>query len=187
MREVRQALRTPVVRRPLPPFHWTEEFLRARAPWLGEEAGPLAERLVGVCEEYRIEPELVLAVIHVESRFHPLAVSPTGARGLMQILPSTGVEVARDAGVPWDGLVTLHDPHQNVELGVTYLAELLERFDGNKALALAAYNQGPGRVERLMANRQPIPSSYVHDVLRKYIEYRRVSARLQGRRHLSAV
>jgi soluble lytic murein transglycosylase-like protein len=81
----------------------------------------------------------VKAVIKAESNFDRMAVSRKGALGLMQLMPSTAAEQrVRDA----------FDPRDNIEGGVSYLRELLERFGHNLPLALAAYNAGPGRVER---------------------------------------
>ncbi len=89
--------------------------------------------------KYRVDPALVRAVIHAESAFKPGALSKRGAMGLMQLMPDT----ARDMGVT-DSL----SPEQNVQGGVRYLAWLLQKSSGNIRLATAAYNAGPGAVER---------------------------------------
>lgn len=90
---------------------------------------------------YQVNPELVVAIISVESAFDPLAVSPKGARGLMQVMPAT----ARRFGIGPD---RLFDPRWNIEAGVRYLHWLAERFEGDLALTLGAYNAGEGAVDR---------------------------------------
>lgn len=87
---------------------------------------------------YDLDEKLVRAVIMVESRYNPGAVSPAGARGLMQIMPGTGQDL---------GLDQPFDPERNIEAGVKYLSRMLHRF-GSIELALAAYNAGPAQVER---------------------------------------
>jgi soluble lytic murein transglycosylase len=90
-------------------------------------------------ERFGLDPHLVRAVIYVESGENPRAVSPKGAEGLMQLMPET----ARELGVQ-----NALRPRENIRGGVSYLASLLDRFDGRLEWALAAYNAGPGAVER---------------------------------------
>jgi soluble lytic murein transglycosylase len=98
--------------------------------------------------KYGLDPHLLLAVIRVESRFDPLAVSPAGALGLMQIMPSTGAEIEEQLGLSSNPAASPFGPDLNVRLGSYYLWRQLEAFGGQPELALAAYNAGPGNVRR---------------------------------------
>lgn len=91
---------------------------------------------------------LVESVIKHESAGDPSAVSPKGARGLMQLMPATAREMARELGLEYDEQRLTSDPAYNRRLGTAYLDKLLRRYDGHVALALAAYNAGPARVDR---------------------------------------
>lgn len=114
---------------------------------LFEQAYPLmtlpiaAERL-----PHPVEPAMILAMIRQESEFDRAAVSPAGARGLMQLMPGTAKQVAASLDLPYSPDRLTRDPAYNVKLGRAYLSKLLGSFDGSVALASAAYNAGPGRV-----------------------------------------
>ena len=102
-------------------------------------APPLNEVVNIASAEYHLDPDLVNSVIHAESGFNAHAVSPKGARGLMQLMPGTGSQLGvRDA----------FDPQANVTGGSRYLRELLERYNFDLVKALAAYNAGPQRVDQ---------------------------------------
>lgn len=94
------------------------------------------------------EAPLVLALIRQESAFDPRAVSTRGARGMMQLLPSTAKSVARATGQRYSRAGLLDDPQYNIQLGMAYLNSMMAKFDHAPALALAAYNAGPSRVNR---------------------------------------
>jgi soluble lytic murein transglycosylase-like protein len=91
------------------------------------------------CKKYGLEPALVKAIIHAESQFDPKAVSPKGAVGLMQLDPITIKEL---------GVADPFNPRHNIYGGVRYFRDLLNTFEGDPQLALAAYNAGPGKVLR---------------------------------------
>ena len=95
-----------------------------------------------------VEWAFVHAIIRQESMFDSDAVSPAGALGMMQVMPATAKEVARKRGLSQNIANLTANPQYNISLGTYYLDELLERYDGSYPLAIAAYNAGPGRVNK---------------------------------------
>ncbi|MBJ6759599.1 transglycosylase SLT domain-containing protein [Myxococcaceae bacterium JPH2] len=106
---------------------------------------PLIERYA---RRSRVDPDLLQGLIREESRFNFRARSSTGALGLAQLMPDTAQAVARALGIPSVDEASLLQPAQNIRLGAAYLGQLLARFDGNPAYAVAAYNAGPAAVDR---------------------------------------
>lgn len=139
-----------------------------------DEIAELAVAIVREARRHELDPALVLAVMDVESNFDSFALSPVGAMGLMQVMPATGEELAAKAGIAWYGPQTLFDPFVNVRLGVAYLRELSDRY-GNLAATLAAYNWGPGHIDRRLRRGTPLPVSYPRLVFEAYGSGRRRS------------
>ncbi|MBZ5641334.1 MAG: lytic transglycosylase domain-containing protein [Acidobacteriia bacterium] len=101
--------------------------------------GKIEEMIREVSARYRVDPALVRAVIETESNYNSTAISRRGALGLMQLVPQTAHQM---------GVSNALDPKQNLDGGVRYLHSLLERYNGDLDKALAAYNAGPGAVDR---------------------------------------
>jgi hypothetical protein len=121
-----------------------------------EDLEPIINR---AAEAYGVDPALIKSVIKVESNFNQNSTSPKGAMGLMQLMPGT----ARDLGVQ-----NAYDPTENVRAGTAYLKTLLNRYDGNVNLALAAYNWGMGNLEKRPERMPAETKNYVASVIRHY-------------------
>lgn len=113
--------------------------IRTTSPARGRIEGAWDQIIDRHASQYGVRPDLVRAVIQVESGFDPRARSSKGAMGLMQLMPGTAEEL---------GVRNPYDPAQNIRGGVAYLSSLLHRYGHNEELALAAYNAGPGAVDR---------------------------------------
>ena len=149
---------------PVPPYVWPDPLQPlpvAIPPWAGVEAAPFAATVQRAATYYQLPPELIWAVIKVESDFRERAVSRAGARGLMQLMPATAKAIGVD-----DPL----DPEQNILGGAYYLRRLANRFRGDIYSTLAAYNAGPTAVRR-HGGVPPYPETrnYIRKVLTYYV------------------
>ena len=123
-----------------------------------------------VCDESQqrdLDYRLALAVIKVESNFRKDVVSEKGARGLFQIKPSLARYIAKDAGVEWNGTKSLHEPDNNIKLGIYHLSKLVEDFK-SLPTALHAYNAGTGKAKALDRCGDEPKTAYTKRVLREY-------------------
>ncbi|MBC8067317.1 MAG: lytic transglycosylase domain-containing protein, partial [Deltaproteobacteria bacterium] len=160
----------------------------ARGQWEQAHPRPFFELVAPREPELGVPPWLTYAIMQTESRFDPGATSWAGARGLIQLMPSTAKAVAEQAGVKLDGDGALYDPETNITLGMSHLGSLVARYgggDGAVALAIPSYNAGAGAVERWLTERQGwdldvfvegIPydetRKYTQSVLGRWLAYR---------------
>lgn len=114
---------------------------------------PFADPVARFAGEKALPQSLVFGIVHQESGFDPTAKSHSGARGLMQIMPATGKELARRLGMSFSN-ERLFEPEYSLRLGTTYFRQMLGIFDNRVELALAGYNGGPGRIGRLWREQQ---------------------------------
>jgi soluble lytic murein transglycosylase-like protein len=128
----------------------------------GNDRQEIDRHIQEAAARHGVEADLVRAVIEVESRFDPRAVSPAGARGTMQLMPATAADL---------GVHDPFDPGQNISGGTRYLRQLLDRYGGNRRLALAAYNWGMGNLERKPEALPRETRQYLQKVEKAYERY----------------
>jgi soluble lytic murein transglycosylase len=127
-----------------------------------------------------VDPYLLMAITRRESAYNPNALSPAGARGLMQLMPGTASQVSRELGISDPGPYGVLDPELNIRLGSTYLRDKLQRYQGNRLAAAAAYNAGPGRVDQWLGDGveafdlfvESIPYRETRDYVQAVLTYR---------------
>jgi soluble lytic murein transglycosylase-like protein len=112
---------------------------RSQAPFYHGDPSAYDRVIRKMAHTYNVDPALIKAVMHAESSFNPHATSRKGASGLMQLMPSTAQQY---------GAYDPYDPVQNIQAAVRYLSELMERYDNDMTLVLAAYNAGENAVDR---------------------------------------
>ncbi len=135
--------------------------------WSAEERAKILAvqpHVRAAAKQYKVDPDLINAMIWVESKFNAKARGPGGSAGLMQLMPSTARALAKQMGER----SRPYNPDFNVRAGTYYLARMISKFDGNQRLGIAAYNAGPGNVRKWQKAGSGLPSSsqrYVAKVL----------------------
>ena len=127
-----------------------------------------------------------MGIARRESAFNPQARSPVGARGLMQLMPGTAEDVSDRYGFKTPTPEELYQPESNIRLGSRYIREMIDRYSGNRLAAVAAYNAGPGRVDRWLREAprefdlfvESIPYRETRDYVQAVLAYRVIFASL---------
>ncbi|RDB43891.1 lytic murein transglycosylase [Halomonas sp. DQ26W] len=127
-----------------------------------------------------VDPYLLMGIARRESAYNPTALSPAGARGLMQIMPGTATQLSRQLGISDPGPYGVLDPEINIRMGSTYIRDMTNRYRGNRLAAAAAYNAGPGRVDRWLRDSpeeydlfvESIPFRETRDYVQAVLVYR---------------
>ncbi len=127
----------------------------------------ISHTLYDESRQHGIDYRLILALMKVESNFQHDAVSPMGARGLLQVKPSLAKFMAGDMGIAWKGNKTIDDPSNNIRIGVRFLSQLIDTFR-NLNSALRAYNIGPVRIKELSREKMVSPGGFPGLVLSQY-------------------
>lgn len=139
---------------------------RPAAVFRGGNSSRFDKEIRRIGRRYSVDPSLIKAIIHTESAFDHRAVSTQGAQGLMQLMPATARELR---------VSNPFNPRENIEGGTRYFRKLMDSFNGDLILSLAAYNAGPGMVMRAGGvPKIPETRRYVNKVLKRYKKYKAV-------------
>lgn len=125
-------------------------FISINSKWVWRLMYPIEyeETIKAYSVKYDVDPYLVLSIIQVETRFNEKKISKKGAVGLMQIMPETAEWLVEQGGFPLDHVKRVHEPEINIELGSMYLSSIYHQFSKNNLVTIAAYNAGPGNVNK---------------------------------------
>lgn len=146
-----------------------------------------SEHVEKYAKEFNVDPLLIFSMIKAESNFDEKAQSSSGAKGLMQLMEATAIEIANKIDEPLVEQENLLEPEKNIMIGTKYYAELLQNYDGNMLLALTAYNAGMGNVNEWIKNEiikkdgsdiENIPyketNMYVRKIINNYKMYKKI-------------
>ena len=172
---------------------WTAERTRRLHNFALRYPTPFSEHIAGRASHHTVDPALLYGLIRQESRFNPSATSSAGARGLMQVMPSTATWLAKRIGIKNPGDKALGDPATNVQLGSAYVRHLLDTLEQSPVLVAAGYNAGPRRAQRWRDQRplegavyaESIPIGETRDYVKKVLANATVYGRQFGGRALS--
>jgi soluble lytic murein transglycosylase-like protein len=142
---------------------------RCRDTWPEAERWEIARVVYEQSANYGYDPLFVIAMMEIESTCSPVARGPQGAVGLIQLRPQTARSIAEEVGMKWRGTKMLTRPTVNVPLGLRYLWKL-EQYFNDPYLAVAAYNLGPARVER-MSRERAHNTRYVRKIMARYEDF----------------
>lgn len=171
--------------------HFIAEVIRKSSGKIDrDDAHSMAQLIVKESLRAGYDPLFITSLIRAESSFNPQAVSHRGARGLMQLMPSTAQYISDRRSLQWAGMSKLHDPQYNLRLGLEYLRYLEDYFDGNVELTLVAYNWGPGNLQGALKRGSRIPletRSYANKILSNHKLWKSdLMLRMAGREALAS-
>ena len=138
-----------------------------------EEQRNIIEAIMAASDEFKLNPALITAIIETESHFNIRARSYPGARGLMQVMPHTGREIAQKLGISWQGAKTLYQPAENIRIGTYYFAKMIKQY-GEVQKALIAYNEGPARVNYRLRRGYKLSLRYQRKVMQAFEKHNRI-------------